>query len=694
MIRTSRRRFLKIASSASALFPVAKLFAEGKVQASPSAPAEQIAAGSQFSSAPGSVFDGVSLEGWKVGGSGNWRAQNGELVGSSAAGQTGSLVLDHGLEDFVLKFSFRAESGEFGVLLRNAPLSWSRYSHPPRNADEKTSGLYVSLSGPHAGAMSLITLNGQGDELDRKPIPPPPAEPPDSADPLRTGACSPIACVGINDPQGTTNGYAPEPPIQISPEADGWQRVEISLRGSATPWDRSEMGAELDARSQFGELALRLSGSAQSAARVKNIGIADLTQRVAGLACNVGDPRFRYLTDLFYSEGIGAGDLNRDGFNEVIAGPFYYEGPDYRVAREIFPPTTVNVGGDGEHGNYTNCFQVHVADFTGDGWPDVLMVMGLGPKPSFSAHLFLNPRGERRHWDNYNVVPVVSSEATLLADIDGDGHPELIIGQGDFIGYAKPDGADPTKPWIFHPVSKQGSWGPHGLGVGDVNGDGRLDILQASGWWEQPANATSGPWEFHPAPFGASEGAWFLRGGGDIFVYDVNGDGIPDVITSLNAHGPGLAWFEQQKDAGGNVSWKRHLIMGDPATPLAERGDWEETDKTVAFTELHALALADLDGDGSIHIITGKRWWSHGYVYDENGLANPPVLYRFKLVRKPGGAVEWTPRLIHNHSGVGTQILAKDINNDGKAEIMTTARKGTFIFMKQSYQGPMNEERR
>jgi hypothetical protein len=102
---------------------------------------------------------------------------------------------------------------------------------------------------------------------------------------------------------------------------------------------------------------------------------------------------------------------------------------------------------------------------------------------------------------------------------------------------------------------------------------------------------------------------------------------------------------------------------------------------------LHALALADLDGDGSIDIITGKRWWSHGYIYDENDLTDPPVLYRFKLVRKPGGAVEWVPKLIHNASGVGTQIVAKDINQDGKPEILTTARKGTFIFFDRKGKG-------
>ncbi len=327
-----------------------KLFAESKDEPTGIAPREQSRGDSQISSAPVSAFDGVSLNGWKVRGSGNWRAQDGELVGSSNPGQTGWLVLDRSLEDLVLKLSFRAESSEVGVLLRNAPLSWSRYSHPPRQAGEKTSGLYVTLSGPHAGAMSLITLDEQGNELDRKPIPPPPTAVPHAENPPTAGACAPIFCVGINHAQGTKYGYGPEPPVQISTGAEGWQHVELVLRGSAASWDNSGMAAALEQRSQYGELALRASGSGNSSVRIEDIAIADLTRRVAGLACNAGDPKYRYLSDLFYSEGIGAGDLNRDGLDEVIAGPFYYEGPDYRVAHEIFPPTTVNVGGPANSG--------------------------------------------------------------------------------------------------------------------------------------------------------------------------------------------------------------------------------------------------------------------------------------------------------------------------------------------------------
>jgi hypothetical protein len=106
----------------------------------------------------------------------------------------------------------------------------------------------------------------------------------------------------------------------------------------------------------------------------------------------------------------------------------------------------------------------------------------------------------------------------------------------------------------------------------------------------------------------------------------------------------------------------------------------------VAFTQPHALDLADIDGDGLNDIVTGKRRWAHGPEGDiEPGAA--PVVYWFQLQRDDDGEPRYVPHLIDDNSGVGVQILAEDINQDGRTDVLTASKLGTFVFINRPTDG-------
>jgi hypothetical protein len=380
------------------------------------------------------------------------------------------------------------------------------------------------------------------------------------------------------------------------------------------------------------------------------------------------------LSDQFWCEGANFGDINKDGVNDLVSGPWWYAGPDFKKRHEFYPSkttfdlklgpmTTVKVPGfEGTLGNkntYSDNFFVWVLDFNKDGWNDILVIGFPGKDTSW----FENPQGKEGHWKRHIIFTQTDNESPTFTDITGDGKPELVcITKGQY-GYASPDWNAPEKPWTWHAITPNNKYGnfTHGMGVGDLNGDGRMDLIEKNGWWEQPASLAGDPqWKFHAQSLGV--------GGAQMHAYDVNGDGRNDIITGLSAHGFGLAWYEQVQ-VESEIKFREHIIMNKEP---------KENKYGVKFSELHAIDLVDMDGDGLKDIVTGKRFWSHGRTGDPDR-NDKAVLYWFKLARGADKSVDFIPYLIDDNSGVGTQIVAGDINGDGLHDIVIGNKKGTFV---------------
>lgn len=379
------------------------------------------------------------------------------------------------------------------------------------------------------------------------------------------------------------------------------------------------------------------------------------------------------ISRYFWAEGACAADVNGDGKTDILSGPYWYEGPEYKNQHSIHSATksfkatdqAEIPGFEGELSGknaYSDNFISYSHDFNGDSKPDYL-VIGFPGKETF---WYENPGAKGGDWTRHTALASTDNESPMLTDINGDNQPDLLCMSGGKIGYATFDAANPTAAWKWNAISPEDKKAyqrfTHGIGYGDINSDGRMDILEKRGWWEQPANWDgAAPWKFHATPFAD-------KGGAQMFGYDVNGDGRTDIITSIDAHGYGVCWHEQNA----NATWTCHHLIDT---------DKEKGVTGVAFTQPHAIDLADINGDGTLDIITGKRFWAHGPTGDIEP-AQAPVLYAFLLTRKDGKAT-YTAEIIDDNSGVGCQVMAKDINGDKKPDVVVGNKKGVFVILQK-----------
>lgn len=378
---------------------------------------------------------------------------------------------------------------------------------------------------------------------------------------------------------------------------------------------------------------------------------------------HAGDVSFtkQVISEEFVAEGAAVADFNGDGKKDIAAGAYYWLGPDFkeRVTFGTQPETPYDPAK-----GYSNCFLAGAADLNGDGKPDVVEF----DFPGKETWGFLNPGKAGGLWKKTVLLANTDNESPGLADVNGDGKPEIIAMSGGAPGYAEIAWGKADEPAKFHAVSpadpQKFQRFTHGYGAGDVNGDKRVDLLEKNGWYEQPADAVK-PWTFHPMNFCPPDQA----GGAQMLVLDVNGDKRNDVITSYNAHGYGLGWFEQTADG----QFTEHRILEPQAV---------KTQGVVSFSQLHALAAADMNGDGVLDLVTGKRHWAHG----PNGDPEPnsdSVLYWFETKRDGKGGAEFVPHEIDRESGIGTQVTPIDMNGDGKIDVVVANKKGVFVFLQK-----------
>jgi len=350
------------------------------------------------------------------------------------------------------------------------------------------------------------------------------------------------------------------------------------------------------------------------------------------------------------NEGCAIADFNRDGKPDVSAGRFWYAGPDF----EKKPLRKID-----DWNGYVQSNGEHAVDVDGDGWIDVVSGSYL---PS-EIYWYKNPGAEGLKsgamWAQKLLVDTKASqnEATFLEDLDGDGKPEWVVNSWNkkrpVWAWAFTGGEGET-PALEKRVIGDKTHG-HGMGFGDLNGDGRDDVLVSTGWYEKPeGDVWAKPWAFHARDWGHASCP--------VMVTDLDADGRQDVIVG-NAHGFGLYWYRQG-------------APNDDGTLTFEK---REIDKS--FSQPHCLHLADLNGDGRPELITGKRYHAHNG--KDPGGNDPTILLYYAWDAE---AKTFSRHVIAEgpkHVGTGLQIRTADLNGDGKADLAVAGKSGTYVLIQK-----------
>jgi hypothetical protein len=351
--------------------------------------------------------------------------------------------------------------------------------------------------------------------------------------------------------------------------------------------------------------------------------------------------RFRkHLIDKGAYEAASVCDINGDGILDIVCGAYWYEGPDFKKKYKM-----CDVAPEGE---YYDDFCDFPMDVNGDGRPDIITGGWFGGTLRWRE----NP-GNYGKWKVHDIDACGCIETIRFFDIDGCGCPEIFPNTplGPQAYYKLIKNSEGKGSGQFKKVVISEGSSDHGMGFADINGDGRVDIILRNGWLEQPEDPENTPWKFHPDFKFASASVPILG-------LDITGNGLTDIIVG-HAHGYGLWWYEQVLTQDGKRTFIEHPIDLESA-------------------QYHDMMLIDIDGDGELELVTGKRYRAH--CGNDPGDNDPVFICYFKI---DGGrfekhVIDYGPA--GEASGVGIYFWMEDLTGNGYPDIIAPGKEGLFLF--------------
>lgn len=345
-------------------------------------------------------------------------------------------------------------------------------------------------------------------------------------------------------------------------------------------------------------------------------------------------------------ESVATFDVNNDGKEDIVSGDFWYEGPEFYNRHFIG-----EVSRSGPNGEYWSEFATIPLDVNGDGYTDYVS----GDWFSKAIWWRENP-GNNGRWKMHLIDSTGNVECMRGWDVDGDGTVEIVPNNpGNALKFYKLEKdvkGKATGKFIKVVVALMQE---HGLGFGDINGDGHGDFVISDGWIEAPSDPLKGKWILHRE---------FNLGTASVpvLVSDVNGDGKNDLIVG-QGHGYGLDWYEQKDGPSGGRKWIKHQIDS-------------------SASQYHTMEWVDIDKDGKAELITGKRYRAHNG--NDPGSRDPIGLYYFKWNGKSFAKYTISYGPLGVGKGTGLYFSVSDLHNTGRKDIIVAGKDGLYIFFNET----------